>query len=140
MKKNKYHRLAWFNCDNQHLEIQWMKWISQSYVIDPAFHICHKRDQTACLTVSSNLNAGKWIVNLDLFTNNPLNITKQQWKIKTKTNQLANPDTKLCLTIHDSEPLFNTSIAGPLVRVHSCKKRPNILMQQNWYVNPIFAC
>ncbi len=140
MQKNKNHRLAWFNCDNQPLEIQWMKWIPQSYVIDPAFHICHKQDQSACLTISSNLNAGKWIVNLDLFTNNPLNITTQQWKIKTKTDQLVNPDSKLCLTSYDAESLFNTSIAGPLVRVDSCKKRPNIPMQQKWYLNPIFAC
>ena len=154
-KMSEAHRVVRYDCDDDRLAMQWIKKESSNINFQGAFHICQSlNDEMICLSdVPQNLNReGKSFVPLGIKTyndgqltadrsNNPLKSRYQQWRLNTKTNQIINFETRLCLTSLDSKPLFNTSTVWLFAAgVRSCTKGINVNMQQQWFLDPIPNC
>ena len=148
-KKGKAYGVVRFNCDDDRLEMQWIKKDSFNPNFQGAFYICQSsNDEMTCLSDDSqNLNSvGNSFVPLSMnsYADGRRVTSKfryQNWKLNPKTNQIVNLETRLCLTSLDSKPLSNTSTVRLLsAGVRSCTKGANVNIQQKWYLEPVPKC
>ena len=145
-KTSKILRVVRFKCDDNRLEMQWIKQESTGTNIKDAFHICQSlNDKITCLSDSpKNLNnAGNSFVPLGIssYMKSIMLASKyQQWRLNTKTNQIVNLQTRLCLISFDSKSLSNTSVVTLLSGVDVCNAKSEVTMEQKWSLNPLPKC
>lgn len=99
-KNGKALRVVRFNCNDNSLEMQWIKLESSNKNYQGAFHICQSLNaKTQCLSVSKKSN-GNFILTLNLYINaGQRNSNYQIWRLHPITNQLVNIETRLCLKL-----------------------------------------
>ncbi len=100
--------------------------------------LCHSSGDK-CLAADRKFQSGKYAVRVSHYDQNRRG---QQWKIKRKTGQFMNIETKLCLTSYsNSESIRVTSTYALLYALETCSDDEKyITAKQKWSLEQIPDC